>query len=67
VLAGLRVSSTLAGTGMWPRSLTKRFPLLPMEREGRLNDMPLLEHVIGRIAACCLWTAMLKSESALAA
>jgi uncharacterized protein YbbK (DUF523 family) len=35
-----------AGTGMFPRALMERFPLLPMEEEGRLNDMPLRENFI---------------------
>jgi hypothetical protein len=29
------------GTGMFPRAVMNRFPLLPREEEGRLNDMPL--------------------------
>jgi uncharacterized protein YbbK (DUF523 family) len=29
------------GTGMFPREVMNRFPLLPLEEEGRLNDMPL--------------------------
>ena len=28
------------GTGMFPREVMNRFPLLPLEEEGRLNDMP---------------------------
>ena len=29
------------GTGMFPREVMNRFPLLPVEEEGRLNDMLL--------------------------
>ena len=36
------------GTGMFPREIMNRFPLLP-EEEGRLNDMPLRENFIERV------------------
>ena len=36
------------GTGMFPREVMNRFPLLPLEEEGRLNDMPLRENFIER-------------------
>ena len=35
-------------TGMFPREVMNRFPLLPLEEEGRLNDMPLRENLIER-------------------
>jgi hypothetical protein len=37
------------GTGMFPREVMKRFPLLPLEEEGRLNDLPLRENFIERV------------------
>jgi hypothetical protein len=37
------------GTGMFPRVLMNRFPLLPLEEEGRLNDMPLRENFVERV------------------
>jgi hypothetical protein len=37
------------GTGIFPRELMNRFPLLPIEEEGRLNDMPLRENFIERV------------------
>ena len=37
------------GTGMFPREVMKRFPLLPLEEEGRLNDMPLRENFVERV------------------
>ena len=37
------------GTGMFPREVMNRFPLLPLEVEGRLNDMPLRENFIERV------------------
>jgi hypothetical protein len=50
------------GTGMFPREVMKRFPLLPMEEEGRLNDMPLRENFIERVFAYYRWTEMLDKE-----
>jgi uncharacterized protein YbbK (DUF523 family) len=29
------------GTGIFPRELMNRFPLLPLEEEGQVNDLPL--------------------------
>ena len=37
------------GTGMFPREVMNRFPLLPLEEEGRLNDMLLRENFIERV------------------
>jgi len=34
------------GTGMFPREVMNRLPLLPLEEEGRLNDMVLRENYI---------------------
>jgi uncharacterized protein YbgA (DUF1722 family) len=50
------------GTGMFPREVMKRFPLLPLEEEGRLNDMPLRENFIERVFAYYRWTEMLDKE-----
>ena len=57
------------GTGMFPRQVIKRFPLLPLEEEGRLNDMPLRENFIERVLpvekrdrAYYRWTEMLGEE-----
>ena len=36
---------------MFPREVMNRFPLLPLEEEGRLNDMPLREDSIERVLA----------------
>jgi uncharacterized protein YbgA (DUF1722 family) len=51
------------GTGMFPREVMKRFPLLPLEEEGRLNDMPMRENLIERVFAYYHWTRMLDGES----
>ena len=48
------------GTGMFPREVMNRFPLLPLEEEGRLNDMPLCENFIERVFAYYRWTEMLE-------
>ena len=58
------------GTGMFPRALMNRFPLLPLEEEGRLNDMPLRENFIERVfhsperskGAYYRWTRMLDDD-----
>ena len=50
------------GTGMFPREVMNRFPLLPLEEEGRLNDMPLRENFIERVFAYHRWTEMLEKE-----
>jgi uncharacterized protein YbgA (DUF1722 family) len=50
------------GTGMFPREVMNRFPLLPLEEEGRLNDMPLRENFIERVFAYYRWTKTLEEE-----
>ena len=50
------------GTGMFPREVMNRFPLLPLEEEGRLNDMPLRENFIERVFAYYRWSRMLDEE-----
>jgi uncharacterized protein YbgA (DUF1722 family)/uncharacterized protein YbbK (DUF523 family) len=50
------------GTGMFPREVMNRFPLLPLEEEGRLNDMPLRENFIERVFAYYRWTELLENE-----
>jgi uncharacterized protein YbgA (DUF1722 family) len=50
------------GTGMFPREVMNRFPLLPLEEEGRLNDLPLRENLVERVFAYYRWTEMLDKE-----
>jgi hypothetical protein len=60
------------GTGMFPREVVLKpqpsrlqpnaFPLLPLEEEGRLNDIPLRENFIERVFAYYRWTEMLDKE-----
>jgi uncharacterized protein YbgA (DUF1722 family) len=52
------------GTGMFPRALKQQLPLLPMEEEGRLNDLPLRENFIDRIFAYHRWLEMLDQRPA---
>jgi len=51
------------GTGIFPREVMKRLPLLPLEEEGRLNDMPLRENFIERIFAYYRWMRLLEEDS----
>jgi uncharacterized protein YbgA (DUF1722 family)/uncharacterized protein YbbK (DUF523 family) len=43
------------GTGAYARVLTKRFPQLPVEEEGRLGDPALRENFIERVFALARW------------
>jgi uncharacterized protein YbgA (DUF1722 family)/uncharacterized protein YbbK (DUF523 family) len=47
------------GVGMFPREFTRRFPLLPVEEEGRLHDAHLRENFIERVFAHQRWMTML--------
>lgn len=46
------------GMGLFTRRLTERFPLLPVEEEGRLNDPLLRESFIERIFGYTRWKAL---------
>jgi uncharacterized protein YbgA (DUF1722 family) len=50
------------GPGIFPRAVMQRFPLLPLEEEGRLNDLPLRENFIERVFAYYRWTELLKTD-----
>jgi len=50
------------GTGIFPREVMRRFPLLPLEEDGRLHDMGLRENFIERIFVYCRWTSMLRDN-----
>ena len=50
------------GTGIFPREVMRRFPLLPLEEEGRLHDMHLRENFIDRIFAYYRWTNLLEEN-----
>jgi len=46
------------GMGLFTRRLTERYPLLPVEEEGRLNDPLLRESFIERIFGYARWKAL---------
>ncbi len=50
------------GTGIFPRAVMDRFPLLPLEEDGRLHDMGLRENFIERVFAYYRWTCMLQKD-----
>jgi uncharacterized protein YbgA (DUF1722 family)/uncharacterized protein YbbK (DUF523 family) len=45
------------GTGAYARAIVERFPLLPVEEEGRLGDPALRENFIERVFALARWRA----------
>ena len=50
------------GTGIFPQEVMTRFPLLPLEEEGRLHDMHRRENFIDRVFAHLRWTDLLKEN-----
>jgi uncharacterized protein YbgA (DUF1722 family)/uncharacterized protein YbbK (DUF523 family) len=52
------------GQGLFARALMERFPLLPVEEEGRLHDMPLRENFIERVFAYYRWRGFCASQPA---
>jgi uncharacterized protein YbgA (DUF1722 family)/uncharacterized protein YbbK (DUF523 family) len=48
-----------SGRGLFAAALMQRFPLLPVEEEGRLQDMRLRENFIERVFAYSRWQALL--------
>lgn len=55
------------GTGIFPKEVIKRFPLLPLEEEGHLHDMHLRENFIDRVFAYYRWTCLLEENPTPAA
>jgi uncharacterized protein YbgA (DUF1722 family)/uncharacterized protein YbbK (DUF523 family) len=51
------------GIGMFPREVIRRFPLLPVEEEGRLHDARLRENFIDRIFTYRRWVTMLEEQA----
>jgi len=43
------------GAGVFARALMDRFPLLPVEEEGRLHDLPLRENFVERVFCYRRW------------
>ena len=50
------------GQGLFARALMQRFPLLPVEEEGRLHDMALRENFIERVFAYYRWRSFVASH-----
>lgn len=51
-----------AGRGLFAGALLRRFPLLPVEEEGRLHDLALRENFIERVFALHRWQEFLKTK-----
>jgi uncharacterized protein YbgA (DUF1722 family)/uncharacterized protein YbbK (DUF523 family) len=49
------------GSGMFAAAVIYRFPLLPVEEEGRLNDPILRENFVERVFSYFRWTELLDS------
>jgi uncharacterized protein YbgA (DUF1722 family)/uncharacterized protein YbbK (DUF523 family) len=50
------------GAGIFPREVMRRFPLLPLEEDGRLHDLKLRENFVERIFAYYRWREMLQQD-----
>ena len=48
---GSKGGTVRTGRGLFAAALLDRFPILPVEEEGRLNDLPLRENFINRVFA----------------
>lgn len=51
-----------SGSGIFARAFMDRFPNLPVEEEGRLNDPPLRENFIERVFTSHRWRIYLKED-----
>jgi uncharacterized protein YbgA (DUF1722 family)/uncharacterized protein YbbK (DUF523 family) len=51
--------SQRTGVGIFARALMGRFPLLPVEEEGRLHDLPLRENFVERVFFYRRWRDLL--------
>lgn len=68
-LTGVRVygaggAVSRAGSGIFARAFTERFPLVPVEDEGRLNDPDLRENFVERVFVYDRWRALLERGGA---
>ena len=50
------------GTGIFAREVRDRFPRMPVEEEGRLNDASLRENFVERIFSYHRWTRLLEQD-----
>ncbi|MEW6247283.1 MAG: DUF523 and DUF1722 domain-containing protein [Nitrospirota bacterium] len=53
---------SLKGVGLFARAFVQRFPLIPVEEEGRLCDPVLREHFIERVFCYRRWRDLLKKR-----
>jgi len=59
---GENETPSLDGVGLYARALMDRFPLLPVEDEGRLNDPRIRENFIVRLFAYDRWIRLLAAR-----
>jgi len=52
----------MTGVGLFARAYMERFPLIPVEEEGRLRDMPLRENFIERVFGYYRWRELLRGR-----
>lgn len=55
------------GVGIYARKLMEALPLLPVEENGRLNDLPLRENFVLRVVAYARWQSMQAAGLSVAA
>ncbi len=53
------------GVGIFARAFMKRFPLLPVEEDGRLHDPRLRENFVERLFVYRRWAAFLREDGSL--
>jgi len=53
------------GSGLFTQGFTDRFPLLPVEDEGRLHDPGLRENFIVRVFSVHRWQALIRKQKSL--
>jgi uncharacterized protein YbgA (DUF1722 family)/uncharacterized protein YbbK (DUF523 family) len=58
-------SPSRRGVGLFARAFTERFPLLPAEDEGRLNNPVLRENFIERVFVYRRWTDFERSDGSI--
>lgn len=54
-----------SGVGLFAKLFMERFPLLPVEDEGRLHDAPLRENFIERVFAYARWREYEKNDNSI--
>ncbi len=52
----------MTGIGLFARAYMDRFPLIPVEEEGRLRDMPLRENFVERVFGYYRWQDLLRGR-----